>query len=224
MAEPARKQPPVSRWVRVVVGAALFNVAVIAGGNAYEIASASSATFATADAVPAATVAIVPGNLVFAGGGVSSELHGRLVLALTLYKMRKVETIFVSGLTRPADAYDEAAVMAAWLVKRGVPEKDVVIDHNGYRTAATMADAVANGARDVIICTQGYHLPRALFLARRAGLHATGVPAGHPPAGFLDRLRPFLREGLARPESVIEIAFLGVRGRATAPAVLGPKS
>jgi SanA protein len=223
MPERGAKRPGL-RWGRIVAGALLLNALVLGAGNVYEIASASSATFATPTEVPPAPVAIVLGNMVFPGGGVSPDLRGRLDLSLALYKLGKVKTIFVSGASRAADHYDEAATMAAWLVKRGVAEKDIVQDPEGYRTAATMADAAAAGFRDAIVCTQAYHLPRALFLARRAGIRATGVPAIHHTANWFDHVHPVLREGVARPESVLEVALLGVRGRAVAAPALAPKS
>jgi SanA protein len=87
----------------------------------------------------------------------------------------------------------------------------MILDPKGFRTAATMADAAALGIKDVLICTQWYHLPRALYLARHAGMRATGVPAD-PPGGVLaDRLHSFFREGLARPEIILEVALRGVR-------------
>jgi SanA protein len=215
---PARPGP----FRRALVGAAIFNVALILAGNAYELATGARQTVATADRAPAAPWAIVLGNRVFADGGVSSDLHGRLALALDLHRLGKVTKIYVSGEYRSRDAYDEPGVMAAWLRKRGVPEADLVLDRGGYRTAATMADAFSDGLRDAIVCTQGYHLPRALFLARRAGLHAMGVPAFEQPKSAFDTVKVVIREGIARPESVLEVALRGVRGRA-APSP-GPKS
>ena len=75
-----------------------------------------------------------------------------------------------------------------------------------------MADAAALGVRSALVVSQGYHLPRALYLARHAGIDAVGVPA---PAGerALDgaALRVFVRETAARAEIVLEVALRGVR-------------
>ena len=79
--------------------------------------------------------------------------------------------------------------MAAWLEARGVKPADVIVDPGGHRTAATMADAAALGVRSALVVTQGYHLPRSLYLARRAGIDAVGVPAPDA-AGGLDGLAP----------------------------------
>ena len=95
---------------------------------------------------------------------------------------------------RVGEGYDEPHAMAAWLEARGVPPADIVVDEGGHRTAATMADAAALGVRSAHVVTQGYHLPRALYFARHAGIDALGVPAPTRRAGWLDSLRVFVRE------------------------------
>ena len=62
----------------------------------------------------------------------------------------------------------------------GAPRRraaDVVIDRGGYRTAASMADAAAIGVQSLLVVSQRYHLPRAIYLASHAGMSAVGVPA-----------------------------------------------
>ena len=101
--------------------------------------------------------------------------------------------------------------MAAWLEAHGVPPADVVLDGGGHRTAATMADAAALGVRSALVATQAYHLPRALYLARHAGIDAVGVPAPFAELSWLAKLRVYVRETLARAEVVVEVAVRGVR-------------
>ena len=74
--------------------------------------------------------------------------------------------------------YDEPHAMAALAGgARGRSRRRSWSDAGGHRTAATMADAAALGVRSALVVTQGYHLPRALYLARHAGIDAIGVPA-----------------------------------------------
>jgi vancomycin permeability regulator SanA len=135
-------------------------------------------------------------------------------VALELYKAKKVSTLFLSGAVYPEQSYDEPGAMAGWLERRGVPREAMILDRDGFRTAATMADAAARGLHEVLVCSEAYHLPRSLYLARHAGLVATGVPGIGPPARFLSRLHAFVRESLARTETVFEVALWGVRDRA----------
>ena len=74
-----------------------------------------------------------------------------------------------------------------------------------------MADAAALGARSALIVTQAYHLPRSLYLARRAGIDAVGVPAPQRRLGWMDYFHVFVRETAARAEIVLEVAVRGVK-------------
>ena len=149
------------------------------------------------------------GNRVFPDGRPCRELAARLETALALHRAGRAGKLVVSG--RVSAGYDEPHAMAAWLEARGVPPADIVVDEGGHRTAATMADAAALGVRSAHVVTQGYHLPRALYFARHAGIDALGVPAPAWRRGLVDWLRVFVRESLARAEALLEVAFRGVR-------------
>jgi vancomycin permeability regulator SanA len=185
---------------------------LIAAGNAWVIGTTARDVASDVASAPERPVAIVLGNRAFSDGSISRELAGRVRVALDLYRAHKVKTLFLSGAVNPELAYDEPGAMAGWLERRGVPREAMILDRQGVRTAATMANAAARGFRSVLICTQAYHLPRSLYLARRAGLEATGVAGEQPDAPFDVRARTFIRETLARAEIVLEVALRGVRG------------
>jgi vancomycin permeability regulator SanA len=72
--------------------------------------------------------------------------------------------------------YDEVNVMKRFAIARGVPSSDGFMDHAGFSTWESMYRARdVFGVRRVVIVTQGYHLPRALWDARALGLEAWGV-------------------------------------------------
>ena len=199
------------RWAkRSLIALAAVAVAV-AGLNTYVIATTRAAIVADVAAAPVRPDAVVLGNRVLADGTPCDELAARLGTALELYRAGRAGKLVVSG--RVGNDYDEPAGMAAWLVKRGVPAADVVGDAGGHRTAATMADTAAMGKRAILVVTQSYHLPRALYLARRAGIDAIGVPAPSRRRDGLGGLKVSVREIVARAESVLEVAFRGVRSR-----------
>jgi vancomycin permeability regulator SanA len=207
----AEAPPRRLRLGRALVGALALGLAVVVAGNAWVLhATAHDIAASVADA-PDRPVAIVLGNRVFRDGSVSRELANRIRVALELYRAGKVRRVFLSGAARAEEDYDEPAAMAGWLERRGVPRSAMILDGHGYRTAATMANAAAQGFRDVLVCTQRYHLPRSLYLARRAGLGATGVVADDAMTGDYERAHSFIREGLARAETVVEVALRGVR-------------
>jgi SanA protein len=74
-----------------------------------------------------------------------------------------------------------------------------------------MADAAALGVRSALVVSQRYHLPRALYLARHAGIDAVGVPAQDTHEGWASLAKLFVREAAARAETVVEVALRGVR-------------
>ena len=98
--------------------------------------------------------------------------------------------------------YDEPNAMRRWLVDRGVPDEHVFMDHAGLRTLDTMERAAKVFlVRSAIVCTQQFHLHRAVFLAQRAGIDAVGVRADR--RRYLNRRRDALREFVAK-----SVAFL----------------
>jgi SanA protein len=214
MPSPARGR--LWRWARRLLIGAVAIATLIAAANTYMIATTRAAIVADVAAAPVRPDAVVLGNRVAPDGTPCDELAARLEAALAVHRAGRAAKVIVSGRVGegPEGArYDEPAGMAAWLVRHGVPAADVVRDPGGYRTAATMADVAAMGKRSILVVTQGYHLPRSLYLARHAGMDAVGVPADSRRSSALDTLKVSLRETLARAETVVEVAVRGVRGR-----------
>lgn len=202
--------------VLVAVGAVgtLSGAVLLAGGS---VAREARPFLCTAtDDVPQRFAAIVPGCRVYPDGTPSAMLEDRLAAALELYRAAKVRKILVSG-DHGAASYDEVGAMRRWLEERGVPGEDVFQDHAGFRTRDTMlrAEAVFE-VRDAIVCTQEFHLARSVFLARRAGIDAVGVPADRRAYRAMGINR--LRETYARAA-----AFLDARLLHTGPRFYGPK-
>ena len=122
-------------------------------------------------------VAIVPGARVFEDGTPSHALADRLHAALELYRAGRVQKILVSG-DHGSGIYDEVNAMHAWLLDRGVSPEAIYLDHAGFRTLDTMFRASeVFKVRRAVICTQRFHLPRSVFLARAAGIDAVGLEA-----------------------------------------------
>ena len=200
---------PRRRWLRWLAVAAIVAVALVAAANLYLIGAARDVTASSGEAAPVRPYAIVLGNRVFEDGSPSAELAARLQTALALYRAGRASKVVVSG--RVAGGYDEPHAMAAWLEARGVSPVNIVVDVGGHRTAATMAGSAALGVRSALVVSQGYHLPRALYLARHAGIDAVGVPAVRRSSGWLADVKLFVRETSARAETVVEVALRGVR-------------
>ncbi len=209
---------PFRRWPRLsklAVGSVAALIAVVVLANAYVlVAGGGESTSKVAD-VPHTTVAIVPGALVAADGKMSGMLADRVQDAAALWHAGKVERILVSG-DHHTWAYDEPDTMRKALIKDGVPAQVIFEDHAGFDTWETMvrARSIFN-IRDAVVVTQGFHMPRALFLADAAGIQATGLIADQHSYGA-QGTRSNLREVASRVKALAD-STLGT------PAVGGAK-
>lgn len=128
-------------------------------------------------------VAIVFGASVYGNGDLSPILEDRVDTAIELYRARKVDRILVSGDNRHV-SYNEPKAMQEYLVTHAVAPQDVIVDYAGRSTYETCMRAKdVFGLQRAVLVSQGYHLPRALYIANNLGLDAVGM------AGDL-RLKP----------------------------------
>ncbi len=137
---------------------------------------------------------LVLGAGVRADGTASPMLADRVKVAVDLYEATGLPLLMSGDHTGD---YNEVAVMKALAVEAGVPAEDVFLDHAGYSTYESLYRAKEMfGARKVAVVSQGYHLYRALFIARECGLEAVGVPSDL--RDYYLQTRYELRELLAR--------------------------
>lgn len=119
-----------------------------------------------------ADVALVLGNKVELGGTPSARLRARLDRTLELYNSGYFPAIIVSGGTGQ-EGFDEAAVMKAWLVAKGVPEDKIIVDSHGTTTFMsaknTRAIARERNFQSVFVISQYFHIPRSRLALRRFG-------------------------------------------------------
>ncbi|HEY6477482.1 MAG TPA: ElyC/SanA/YdcF family protein [Polyangia bacterium] len=207
-ADPGTARP--APWTRRFAALTGLILALVVAANVYLVAASSERVVAAFDKTPPHPYALVLGSHVSPEGIPTRELAERLEMGRQLYRAGLARRIIVSGAVRPR--YDEPDAMAAWLTRRGVAPADLVIDRGGYRTAASMADAAALGVDRLLVVSQPYHLPRALYLAKHAGLQATGVAAREPRRALVERIFTFVRETTARAEVIVEVALRGVQG------------
>jgi SanA protein len=181
-------------------------VLTVVGSNAYILLSQSGKATSQVGEVPAAEVAIVPGALVQPNGKMSVMLGDRVEDAARLWHQGKVEKILVSG-DHHTWAYDEPDTMRKALVRAGVPPRDVFEDHAGFDTWQTMerARSIFN-VKDAVVVTQGFHMPRALFLAEEAGIDATGLVSDLHKYGYQLK-KSEVREVLSRVKAIADVTL-----------------
>ncbi|MEU5909351.1 ElyC/SanA/YdcF family protein [Micromonospora sp. NPDC047527] len=163
------------RWTLLVLVAGAVTLAGGTVGSVTWVRGAADGHLYSEVDVPDAPVALVLGTKVDTDGTPSPFLAARLEIARRLFDAGKVRAILVSGDNMNAD-YNEPAAMLRWLVDRGVPARNVVLDYAGFDTYDSCARAERIfGVTRATVVTQSFHLPRAVALCRRLGIDANGV-------------------------------------------------
>lgn len=141
-------------------------------------------------------VIVVLGAGVRPGGVPSDMLRDRLEVGNELYFAGYAGKILMSGDHMSPD-YNEVGVMKKYAIEAGVEENAIYLDHAGLSTYDSIW-RLANifGAEKVLIVTQSYHLPRALYLAKSFGIDAYGLSADL--RSYRSQLYRDIREVLAR--------------------------
>lgn len=137
---------------------------------------ARSRTFVT-ESAPKAPAALVLGAGLNRDGTPGVVLQDRVRTASELYFDGKVEKLLMSG-DNVSEYYDEPGAMKEFALSLGVPEEDIILDFAGQRTydSCYRASAVF-GLDQLIIVTQAFHLPRALYICNVFEIEANGVLA-----------------------------------------------
>lgn len=174
--------------LRLLFFCCLFVVLVTAAINAYVYSKSRQfilgSDFETpfvqgdASAAPSPAIALLLGASVYSDGSLSPLLKERVETAIWLYKTGRVAKILVTG-DNSTPSYNEVVPIKDYLLEHGLPGEDVFADFAGFDTYDSVYRARdIFGAHDVLVVTQSFHLPRALYMARSVGLNAYGVPAG----------------------------------------------
>jgi SanA protein len=188
---------------RALAIAAGFVIAVAVVPNLIVLGGGRGSTD-RADQVPHAQAALVLGAQVLPNGHPSRMLEDRIAAAADLYRAGKVDKLLLSG-DHSRVVYDEVGTMKLQLLQRGIPAEDIFTDHAGFDTwdSAQRARRVFD-VDSAVVVTQRFHMARALYDARRAGLNVTGYEADRRDYGrVMPRLQ--LREAAARVKAVGDV-------------------
>jgi vancomycin permeability regulator SanA len=163
--------------LRPVVAAAV-GAAALAAPQAYARASARGRLHPADSALlRPAGAALVLGARVWPDGRPSRFLRERVEVAATLYHRGLVPLLVMTGAAHNREGLDETAAMRRTALHLGVPARAIALDGAGHDTRASALGALAMGLTDAIVCSQEFHLPRAMWLCRSVGLDAQGAHA-----------------------------------------------
>ncbi len=126
---------------------------------------------------PRKQLAIIFGAGLRWDGTPTAILRDRVETAAELYFSGKVDKLLMSGDNRVLE-YNEPESMRQYALSLGVPAEAIALDFAGRRTYDTCYRAKeVFQVNDVLLVTQKFHLPRALFLCNVLGVEAVGVEA-----------------------------------------------
>ncbi|EIX1152491.1 YdcF family protein [Listeria monocytogenes] len=105
-------------------------------------------------------------------------LKERLDAAVTYLNENPTMQVVVSGGQGEDESASEASVMEEYLVNKGITRSRIKIEDKSRRTEENIkySKGKFNLGKTVIV-TSDYHMYRALMLAKRQGLDASGLPA-----------------------------------------------
>lgn len=182
----------------------LIVAGLILGINCYVLIRAEADTVSAEKAGSGYDCILVLGCAVH-GDTPSNMLRDRLDTALSLYKAGAAPVILMSG-DHDDNYYNEVAVMQQYAVEHGVPTEAILLDHRGFSTYESMYRAEDEfQMTKVLIVTQRYHLYRAVYVANRVGMDATGTEAA--PNAYPFRMQNEVREIFARDKDFLFCLF-----------------
>lgn len=157
---------------------------------------------------------IVLGAGVKENGEPSDILVDRLETSLEVFNSNIGNNFILSG-DHGREDYNEVGAMKEYISNFDIDEEIIFMDHAGFSTYDTMYRAKNIFKVDkAIIVTNEYHLPRALYIARKLGIEAYGVKSDKRNYFFMEsykkreilaKIKDFIYVNIIKPES----KFLG---------------
>jgi SanA protein len=146
---------------------------------------------------------LVLGAAVYASGNPSPVLKDRLDYAYQVYEYYDGKiAVIVSGDNGTVE-YNETKAMYDYLISKGVNADDIYRDYAGFNTYDSIYRAgYIFKVQSIIICTQRFHIYRALYIAKRLGFKAYGYAAENK--SIYNMTYNHIRESLARIKAVME--------------------
>ena len=139
--------------------------------------------------LPITESAMILGAAILKNGDLSPVLKDRADAAIDLYQAHKVVKILVTGNDASVD-YNEVTPVRKYLIKNDVPSQAIFLDHAGFDTYSSMYRARdVFQVKSMVIVSQSFHLPRAVFIARRLGINAYGLNADNGTYSFSNYFR-----------------------------------
>ncbi len=155
------------------------------------------------DQVEQPNIVMVFGAGLKAKGQPSAVLEDRILTAIQLYQDGRVGKIVMSGDNRNVN-HNEVQAMHNFAIDQGLTEDNIILDHAGrstYDSCYRLKEIF--GLSKIVLVTQRYHLPRALYVCNELGIDAIGVAA--EDRGYTKQVKYSSREMLASVQAWLDI-------------------
>ena len=198
---------PLFRWLRILmlIFALISAALLIVSFSVWSIGASKILLPTDAAALQDVDCILVLGCQVKQNGTPSVMLADRVNRGIELYFSGTAPKLLMSGDHGRVD-YDEVGAMKQLAIESGVPSADVFLDHAGFSTYESLIRAKQIfGVERLVIVTQNYHLPRALYIADQLGMEAYGVASDFHTYG--NRLWRESREFFARIKDFAYVLF-----------------
>ena len=138
--------------------------------------------------------------------GPSPMLSARLETALSYWNQHPEMVIVVSGGQGSNEPESEADAMAEYLITRGVPEEQILLEDQAYNTvenlkfSAAILEEAGISTENLLVVSNGFHLCRVELLADRLGLEISTLSAP-TPGSMATKVYFYARESLGLVKS-----------------------
>lgn len=134
----------------------------------------------------------------------SPLLRDRIDAAIELLDAGRVDMLVMSG-DNSTEYHDEPTVMRRYAIDQGVPVEQVAADYAGRRTWDSCARArEVFGIGSAVVVTNAFHVDRAVFTCRAAGMRTVGYSAADSRHALTDRVSWRLREVAASGRALVD--------------------
>ena len=196
---------PGKRIIRLICRVTLLGIVFVCLLNFLILKISRAHISDSVDELPQAQAVLIPGARVYEDGRMSDILNDRVISALEVYHAGKADKILVSG-DHGRTEYDEVNTVKNRLLAEGVPETDIFLDHAGFDTYDSLYRARDIFEADsLIVSTQEFHLPRAVYIGNSLGIETYGYIADKQP--YLAARRNEMREFPARIKAFLNVTF-----------------
>lgn len=213
-----------TKVIAVIVFAGLL-VGVSAAGINFIVVQNTKQKIVTINELKKADCILVLGAYVRPNGKPSAILNDRLSTAYQVFEANKAPKFLLSG-DHGTKSYDEVNSMRDYMQEKGVNKKLIFLDHAGFSTYESIyRSRDIFEAHKLIIVTQEYHLPRALYIAEKMGIEAQGVASddvGYSKMALfkarevLARVKDFMFVNIIKPKPTYLGEAIPVSGDGTA--------